>query len=97
LNQFVKWFNCLVQLTDQPPAWLVGRKKLSSELEFDFKTTPFETYSLMRGQVNGFLGSKIKTVGRLKGMIFMLRVYPVQQLTVIICRLGTCCGRSRTN
>lgn len=54
---------------DQPPAWAVGRKKLPSELEIEFATTPFETYSLTRGKVNGFLGSKIKTVGRLKGLI----------------------------
>ncbi len=54
---------------DQPPAWSVGRKKLDAELEMEFKTTPFETYSLMRGQVNGFLGSKAKSVGRVKGLI----------------------------
>jgi hypothetical protein len=54
---------------DQPPAWAIGRKKLPAELENEFKTTPFETYSLTRGKVNGFLGSKIKTVGRLKGLV----------------------------
>ncbi len=54
---------------DQPPAWAIGRKKLAAELEAEFKTTPFETYSLTRGKVNGFLGSKIKVVGRLKGLV----------------------------
>lgn len=53
---------------EQPPAWSVGRTKLDNELESEFLTTPFETYSLMRGKVNGFLGSTLKCVGRLKGL-----------------------------
>lgn len=54
---------------DQPPAWLKNRDKLDAGLEDKFETTPFETYTLTRGQVNGFLGSTIKTVGRLKGLV----------------------------
>ncbi len=46
--------------TDQPPAWSVGRKKLDAELEEELKTTPFETYKLMRGQVNGLMGSTLR-------------------------------------
>jgi hypothetical protein len=53
----------------QPPAWAKGRKTLDAELEAELKTTPFETYNLTRGKVNGFLGSKIKTVGRIKGLV----------------------------
>jgi hypothetical protein len=54
---------------EQPPNWAIGRKKLPAELETELGTTPFETYALTRGKVNGFLGSKIKTVGRLKGLV----------------------------
>lgn len=54
---------------DQPPAWSVGRKKLEAELEAEFQTTPFETYSLTRGSNNALLGTKLKTVGRLKGLV----------------------------
>lgn len=58
---------------DQPPSWKVNRKVLDAELELELKTTPFETYSLTRGQVNGFLGSKVKVVGRLKGLVRVIR------------------------
>lgn len=54
---------------EQPPAWLVGREKLESDLESELGTTLFETYFLTRGKVNGFFGSKIKTVGKLKGLV----------------------------
>jgi hypothetical protein len=54
---------------EQPPAWAINRTKLPSELEEELKTTPFESYSLMRGQVNGFVGSTLKVVGRLKGLV----------------------------
>ena len=33
------------------------------------KTTPFETYPLTRGQVNGLFGSTLKVVGKFKGLI----------------------------
>lgn len=36
---------------EQPPEWSINRAKLDSELESELKTTPFETYSLMRGKV----------------------------------------------
>jgi hypothetical protein len=55
---------------DQPPAWSIGRKKLDAELEVELKTTPFETYSLMRGQTSGSMfGNTLKVVGRLKGLV----------------------------
>jgi len=55
---------------DQPPAWSQGRKKLPSDLESELQTSPFETYSLMRGQATGSLfGSTLKCVGKLKGLI----------------------------
>lgn len=54
---------------DGPPKYMVNREKLPSELEDKLKTTPFETYILTRGQVNGLFGSTLKTVGRFKGLI----------------------------
>ena len=55
---------------DQPPAWSQGRKKLPSDLESELQTSPFETYSLMRGQATGSMfGSTLKCVGKLKGLI----------------------------
>jgi hypothetical protein len=46
--------------SEQPPAWSINRKKLDAELEEELKTTPFETYKLMRGQVNGLMGSTLR-------------------------------------
>lgn len=55
---------------DQPPAWSIGRKKLDAELEVELKTTPFETYNLVRGQTKGSMfGNTMKVVGRLKGLV----------------------------
>jgi len=54
---------------DQPPDWAVGRKKLAEELEVELQTTPFETYSLMRGSTKGMMGSTLKVVGKLKGLV----------------------------
>ena len=54
---------------DAPPDWSINRKKLDSELETELKTTPFETYSLMRGKASGMFGSTLKSVGRLKGLV----------------------------
>lgn len=59
---------------DQPPAWSIGRKKLDAELEVELQTTPFETYSLMRGQTTGsMLGNTLKVVGRLKGLVRVMQ------------------------
>ena len=55
--------------SDQPPAWSIDRDTLDSELEMELKTTPFETYELTRGQVNGLFGSTLKVVGKLKGLV----------------------------
>lgn len=55
--------------TDSPPDWIVNRRMLDAELEEEFKTTPFETYALTRGQINGMMGSTLKIVGRFKGLI----------------------------
>ena len=55
---------------EAPPEWSINREVLPSELEEVLKTTPFETYEFTRGQVNGgALGSKLKVVGKLKGLI----------------------------
>lgn len=59
--------------SDQPPAWSIGRKTLEAELEEEFKTTPFETYPLTRGNPNGPFGSTLKTVGKFKGLIRVMR------------------------
>lgn len=60
--------------TDEPPAWSIGRKKLDAELEAELGTTPFETYPLTRGQVNGLFGSTLKTVGKVKGLVRVYRL-----------------------
>ena len=65
---------------DEPPAWAVGRKVLQSELEQEFGTTPFETYPLMRGQKNSLLGSTLKVVGRLKGLVRVIESEDEQPL-----------------
>jgi hypothetical protein len=54
---------------DQPPKWSINRKELPSELEFEYKTTPFETYAITRGKAHGLLGSTLKVVGKFKGLI----------------------------
>ena len=59
--------------SDQPPAWSIGRKTLDAELEEDFKTTPFETYPLTRGNPHGPFGGNLKTVGKFKGLIRVMR------------------------
>jgi len=60
---------------DQPPDWAVGRKKLEEELEVELKTTPFETYELMRGSAQKSLlgGTTLKVVGKLKGLVRVMQ------------------------
>ena len=60
---------------DEPPKYMVNRTVLEHELEEEFKTTPFETYPLTRGQTNHpILGNTLKVVGRFKGLVrVMLR------------------------
>jgi hypothetical protein len=52
-----------------PPKYMKNRSTHDTELEDILKTTPFETYKLTRGQVNGMFGSTLKTVGKFKGLI----------------------------
>lgn len=52
-----------------PPKYMINRETHMCELEEVLKTTPFETYPLTRGQVNGMFGSTLKTVGKFKGLI----------------------------
>ncbi|CAE7652847.1 Dysf, partial [Symbiodinium microadriaticum] len=55
---------------DEPPKYMVNRTVLDHELEEEFKTTPFETYQLTRGQANHpVLGNTLKVVGRFKGLV----------------------------
>jgi hypothetical protein len=55
---------------DEPPKYMIGRRVLPYELEEEFKTTPFETYLLYRGQKNHpILGNTMKVIGRFKGLI----------------------------
>jgi hypothetical protein len=55
--------------SELPPAWMLGRKKLESDLETELRSSPFETYDLFRGKVHGVLGSTFKVVGKFKGLI----------------------------
>jgi hypothetical protein len=52
-----------------PPKYMVGRETHQCELEEVLQTTPFETYPLTRGQVNGLFGSTLKVVGKFKGLV----------------------------
>jgi hypothetical protein len=55
---------------DEPPKYMVNRTVLEHELEEEFKTTPFESYNLTRGQTNHpILGNTLKVVGRFKGLV----------------------------
>ena len=57
---------------DLPPDWSIGRTKMDSELETDFKTTPFETYDFVRGKqgkAGKMFGHSFKIVGKLKGLV----------------------------
>ncbi|RYH28941.1 hypothetical protein EON65_10360 [archaeon] len=54
---------------DRPPKWKDKRKVLESTLEEELVTKPFESYKLMRGQANGLLGSTLKCVGYVKGIV----------------------------
>jgi len=57
---------------DLPPDWSIGRVKMDSELETDFKTTPFETYEFVRGKQGKsgkLFGHSFKVVGKLKGLV----------------------------
>jgi hypothetical protein len=54
---------------DQPPKWSINRRELPAELEFEYNTTPFETYAITRGKAHGLLGSTLKVVGKFKGLI----------------------------
>lgn len=53
----------------KPPKYMINRDVHDCELEEVLKTTPFETYPLTRGQVNGLFGSTLKVVGKFKGLI----------------------------
>lgn len=55
--------------SELPPAWMLGRKKLDSDLETEMRNPPFETYDLYRGKIHGLLGSTVKVVGKFKGLI----------------------------
>lgn len=54
---------------DAPPKWKEKRKVLETTLEEELITKPFESYKLMRGQANGMLGSTLKCVGYVKGIV----------------------------
>lgn len=58
---------------DEPPKYMINRTVLEHELEEEFKTTPFESYNLTRGQTNHpILGNTLKVVGRFKGLVRVL-------------------------
>ena len=57
----------------QPPKYMKNRIEHKTELEDIMKTTPFETYNLTRGQVNGMFGSTLKVVGKFKGLIRVMQ------------------------
>lgn len=53
----------------EPPPWSINRKTLEGELEAKLKTKPFESYELIRGQVNGLFGSTVKVVATFKCIV----------------------------
>jgi hypothetical protein len=54
---------------DEPEKYMIDRQVLNSDLEEELKTTPFESYLLMRGQKHGPFGNNEKVVGKFKGLV----------------------------
>lgn len=54
---------------DEPEKYMLDRRVLDSDLEEELKTTPFESYFLMRGQKHGMFGNTEKVVGKFKGLV----------------------------
>lgn len=65
--------------TELPPAWMQGRRKLESDLETELQSSPFETYTLIRGKIHGgLLGqrSTVRVVGKFKGLVRVTEEHP---------------------
>lgn len=59
---------------EEMPKWALNRDVLESELEAeDNIESIFDTFPLYRGKVDGFLGSTVKEIGRLKCLIRVMR------------------------
>ena len=54
---------------DEPEKYMLDRRVLDGDLEEELKTTPFESYLLLRGQKHGPFGNTEKVVGKFKGLI----------------------------